>query len=169
MRIKGIDEYLEAAKIIKKKYPYTNFYIAGFVEDDEYKEKIASYQDYVIPLGFVKDITSEIKKCHCTVLPSYGGEGVPNVLLESSAMGRICIGSRIPGICDVIDEGVTGYLFEPKSIQSLAEAMEKVLILNDDERLGMCVAARRKVERCFDRGIVIRKYMDEIYQLRASN
>ena len=130
MKLKGIDEFLEAAKRTKEKYPNTNFYIAGFVEEDEYKKKIDSYGNVVIPLGFVKDITAKIKKCHCTILPSHGGEGGPTVLLESAAMGRICIGSNIPGTSDVIENGKNGYLFETGNVDSLVNAIDKVIELD---------------------------------------
>lgn len=162
MKLKGIDEYLEAAKRTKEKYPNTNFYIAGFIEEDEYKEKVASYGDAVIPLGFVKDINKEIEKCHCTILPSHGGEGVPNVLLESAAMGRICIGSRIPGTSDVIDDGKTGYLFKTGNVASLISAIAKVIKLSPEQKTEMGLAGRAKVEKEFNREIVIRKYLDEV-------
>lgn len=162
MKLKGIDEYLEAAKRIRKKYLNAYFYIAGFIEEEKYKEKVASYGDAVVPLGFIKDITAEINKCHCTILPSHGGEGVPNVLLESAAMGRICIGSRIPGTEDVIDDGKTGYLFETGNVDSLVKAIEKVIKQSAEQRTEMGLAARSKVEREFNREIVIRKYMDEV-------
>ena len=162
MKLKGIDEFLEAAKRTKEKYPNTNFYIAGFIEEGEYKDKVAGYGDAVVPLGFVKDITGEIKKCHCTILPSHGGEGVPNVLLESSAMGRICIGSRIPGTEDVIDDGKTGYLFEPGNVESLVEAIDKVMKLSIEQKKEMGKAGRVKVEKEFNRETVIQKYMDEV-------
>jgi len=99
MKLKGIDEYLKAAEIIKTKYPNTEFIIAGWNEEEEYKKIVAEYQEksFVNYIGFRDDINDWIAKCNCTVLPSHGGEGVPNVLLESAAMGRICIGSNIPG------------------------------------------------------------------------
>ena len=162
MKLKGIDEYLEAAKRTKEKYPNANFFIAGFIEEGEYKDKVASYRDAVVPLGFVKDITGEIKKCHCTILPSHGGEGVPNVLLESAAMGRICIGSRIPGTKEVIDNGMTGYLFEAGSVEDLVAAIDMVMKLSVEDRVAMGVAGRAKVEKEFDRGIVIDKYLNEV-------
>lgn len=162
MKLKGIDEFLEAAKRTKENYPNTNFYIAGFIEEGEYKDKVASYGDAVVPLGFVKDITEEIKKCHCTILPSHGGEGVPNVLLESAAMGRICIGSRIPGTVDVIDDGRSGYLFEPGNVGSLVNAIDKVLKLSAEQKTQMGKVGRAKVEKEFNREIVIQKYMDEV-------
>ena len=162
MKLKGIDEFLEAARRTRKKYPNTFFYIAGFIEEGEYREKVASYGDAVVPLGFVKDIASEIKKCHCTILPSHGGEGVPNVLLESAAMGRICIGSRIPGTEDVIIDGTSGYLFETGNIESLVDAIEMVIKLNAEEKAAMGKAAREKVEKEFDRDIIIQKYLYEV-------
>ena len=162
MKLKGIDEYLEAAKIIKEKYPSTNFFIAGFVEESEYREKIANYGEAVVHLGFIKDIVSEIKKCHCTILPSHGGEGVPNVLLESAAMGRICIGSNIPGTKDVIDDGTTGYLFEVGNVDSLVNAIEKVIVLDNQEKQRMGLNGRIKMEKEFNREIVIQKYMTEV-------
>ena len=162
MKLKGMDEFLEAAKRTKGKYPNTNFYIAGFIEDGEYKEKVASYGDAVIPLGFQKDIVSWIKKCYCTILPSHGGEGVPNVLLESAAMGRICIGSRIPGTEDVIDDGKTGYLFEAGNVESLVEAIDKVMKLSAEDRVAMGKAGRAKVEKEFNREIVVQKYIEEV-------
>lgn len=162
MKLKGIDEFLEAAKQTKERYPNTNFYIAGFIEEGEYKDKVESYGNVVIPLGFIKDITAEIKKCHCTILPSHGGEGVPNVLLESAAMGRICIGSNIPGTADVIADGKTGYLFEAGNAESLINVIDKVVQLSVEERSQMGLAGRTKVEKEFNREIVIKKYIDEV-------
>ena len=126
MKIKGIDEYLEAAKQIKEKHSNVNFYVAGFIEEEKYKTIIEEYNSKGIIkyIGFQKDIKSWIEKCHCTVLPSHGGEGVPNVLLESSAMGRVCIASDINGSKDVIDNNKTGYLFEVRKSDELTNRIE---------------------------------------------
>ena len=164
MKLKGIDEYLDAARIIKHKHPDTEFLIAGWNEEEEYKKIIDDYQnqDIVNYIGFRNDIGDWIQKCHCTVLPSHGGEGVPNVLLESAATGRACIGSRINGTMDVIDENKTGYLFETGNAQSLADQIENFLGLSDEEKNAMGKAGRQKMEREYDRQIVIRKYIDEV-------
>lgn len=164
MKLKGIDEYLEAAKRIKGKYSNTEFLIAGWNEEEEYKKIVVDYQErgFVNYIGFRDDIGDWIAKCDCTVLPSHGGEGVPNVLLESAATGRACIGSMINGTMDVIEDGVTGYLFETGKADSLAEQIEKFLNLSAEEKDAMGKAGREKVEREFDRQIVIRKYCDEV-------
>ncbi len=164
MALKGIDQYLETAKVVKESYPNTNFYIAGFIEEEMYKPIIDEYDSKGIIkyIGFQRDIKSWIEKCHCTIIPSYGGEGVPNVLLESAAMGRVCIASKINGSKDAIEDGVTGYLFETGSSDDLTDKVKEFLSLSFDDKVNMGLAGRSKVEKEFDRQIVIEKYLVEI-------
>ncbi|WP_300082496.1 glycosyltransferase family 4 protein [uncultured Thomasclavelia sp.] len=164
MKLKGIDEYLEAAKIIKQKYKNVNFYIAGWNEEQEYIDKVHDYENkgYVKYLGFQNNIYEWIKKCQCVILPSHGGEGIPNVLLEAAATGRICIASRINGSKDVIDETITGFLFEKNDYYDLASKIEMVLSMNNVQKEIMALNARRKIEQKFDRKIVVNKYLEEL-------
>lgn len=164
MKLKGIDEYLACAEMIREKYPQTKFYIAGWNEEEEYMRKVEDAQNagYVEYVGFRKDIDQWIEKCHCTILASYGGEGVPNVLLESAATGRICIASNINGSKDVVEHGKTGYLFEKANAQDLVTQVEKFVLLSDEEKSAMGRAGREKVEREFDREIVVKAYLDEV-------
>lgn len=169
MKLKGIDQYIETAQIIKEKYPNTNFYIAGFIEEDKYKTIIDKYDSKGIIkyIGFQKDIKPWIEKCHCTILPSHGGEGVPNVLLESTAMGRVCIASKISGSKDVVEDGVTGYLFETGNSEDLIDKVKKFLDLSFEDKVKMGLAGRVKVEREFDRQIVIDDYLEEINKING--
>ena len=164
MKLKGIDQYLQAAEIITKKYPKTKFYIAGWNEQPKYMELVKEAQKAgsVEYIGFRKDIDQWIEKCHCTILPSHGGEGVPNVLLESAATGRICIGSKINGTMDVIEDGKTGYLFNTGDGEDLARQIEKFILLSPEAKAAMGKAGREKVEREFDRQIVVNKYLEEV-------
>ena len=164
MRLKGIDEYIQAAEMIRRKHPNTRFFIAGWNEQPEYmklveKAEKAGWVEYV---GFRKDIDKWIEKCHCTILPSHGGEGIPNVLLETAATGRICIGSKINGTLDVIDDGKTGFLFNVCDAKDLADKIEKFLSLSFVEKAAMGKAGRLKVEREFDRNIVVEAYLKEV-------
>ena len=164
MKLKGIDQFLQAAEIIRKKYANTKFIIAGWNEQPEYMKLVENAQKagWVEYIGFRKDIDTWIEKCHCTILPSHGGEGVPNVLLESASTGRICIGSKINGTMDVIEDGKTGYLFNTGDGQDLASKIEKFILLSKEEKNAMGLAGRKKVEREFDRQIVIDKYLEEV-------
>ena len=113
-------------------------------------------------IGFRKDINDWIKKSNCIILPSHGGEGVPNVLLEASAMGRPCIASNINGSKDVVSDGVTGYLFDAGNAESLIDKAEKFVNLPYEEKVKMGLNGRHKIENEFDRKIVIKKYIKEI-------
>lgn len=164
MRVKGIDEYIEAAKTIKSKYRNTEFFVAGWIEEERYKEIIGENvkKGIINYIGFRKDIKDWIAKCHCTVLPSHGGEGVPNVLLESAATGRICIGSNINGTMDVIENEVTGFVFEKGSAQDLVKNIEKMLSMSFEELTEMSIRSRKKIEKEFNRNLVIKLYKDEV-------
>lgn len=163
MEAKGIDQYLECARRIRARHEDTRFYVAGFIEEKKYETLIEGYvsDGSVEYLGFRDDIDEWIRRCSCTVLPSLGGEGVPNAVLESAATGRPCIASNIPGSRDAVEDGVTGYLFTPGSTEELTDKVERFLALSAQERENMGLAGRAKMEREFDREIVIGKYIME--------
>ncbi len=162
MKDKGIDEYLSAAEFIKAKYPKTEFHICGFCEP-EYEKCMEDIKNKgtVIYHGMVQDVREVLKDMHCTVLPSYH-EGMANVLLESAACARPVIASNIPGCRETFDEGVTGFGCEAKSTRSLVEAIEKFLVLTHEQKERMGKEGRVKVEKCFDRQIVVEAYIKEI-------
>lgn len=162
MKDKGIDEYLSAAEFIKAKYPNTEFHICGFCEP-EYEKCMEDIKNKgtIIYHGMVQDVREVLKDMHCTVLPSYH-EGMANVLLESASSARPVIATNIPGCCETFDEGVTGFGCEAKSTQSLIDAIEKFLLLSHEEKAQMGKAGRVKIEKRFDRQIVVEAYIKEI-------
>ncbi|MEH7380054.1 glycosyltransferase [Bacillus sp. JJ1533] len=97
MKSKGIDELLQAAKIVKQKYPNVQFDLVGGCEEDYHRQLSELNQLGVITYhGQQNDVRSFIKESHAAILPSYH-EGTANVLLESASAGRVVIASRIPG------------------------------------------------------------------------
>jgi len=162
--LKGVDQYLEAAERIKEDHKSVNFYIAGFIEEEKFKSIIENYHSKGIInyLGFQTDIKSWIRQCHCTILPSLGGEGVPNTLLESSAMGRVCIASNIPGSKEVVENEKTGFLFTPGNTDELLEKIRNFIQMDYSEKVNMGIAAREKMEKEFDRQIVVEAYMRDV-------
>lgn len=160
MKEKGIDQYLEAAEYIKNKYPNTEFHICGYKEA-EYEGKLQEYVDkgIVIYHGMVMDVREILKDTHCTIHPTYYPEGISNVLLESAACGRPLITTDRSGCRELIDDGVNGFICKQKDSQDLIEKIEKFLALSFEERKQMGVKGREKVEREFDRQIVIDRYM----------
>lgn len=168
MKLKGIDEYLECAQAIRRKYPQTTFYIAGWNEEPAYMEKVneAQKRGDVEYLGFRKDIKMVIEKCHCIIHPAHGGEGISNVLLECAAMGRVCIASDIYGCKEIIDDRTSGFLFKAGDAKDLTDKVEQFVLLSAEEKQQMGKNGREMVTQRFDRDIVVEKYMKEIYSLR---
>lgn len=161
--IKGINEFLACAEIIKKDYPGTHFLIYGDFDDDSYKERVRKLEKLgIVKYGGVKmDMKPYIEAAHAVIHPSYY-EGMTNVVLEHSAMGRPCIGSDIPGVREGIDDGKTGFLFKVKNVDSMVVAVKKFIELPYDDKVKMGKAARAKMEKEFDRDIVTKIYEEEI-------
>lgn len=160
MKEKGIDEYLESAKYIKSKYSNTVFHICGSYEDD-YKDKIQELeaQKIIIYHGLVRNMADIYKSVHCIIHPSYH-EGMANVLLESAACGKVIITSNIHGCMEAVEDGKTGFLVNVKDTESLIKAVERFLQLPFDTRRAMGIAGRKKMEREFDRNMVVRQYLN---------
>jgi len=165
MKEKGIEEYLKAAEYITNKYSNVEFQILGPFEEEKYKEIILNHKNSKIKyLGVSYDVRNEIKEVDCIINPTYH-EGMSNVLLEGAAMVKPLMASNIPGCREIIDNGVNGYLFEPKNEKNLIDTIEKFLTLNEIEKNKMGLASRQKVERTFDRNIIIKAYLEEIYKI----
>lgn len=165
LKDKGIEEFLETAKQIKKKHPNTEFQILGQVEGN-YQERLHNLEaDGIIRhLGSTPDVRPYIGAVECTVMPSYH-EGMSNVNLESAANGRPVITTRVPGCRETVDDGVTGFLVKSKDSYSLIDGVERFLALSYEDKQKMCQMAREKVEREFDRQIVVKAYLEEIETL----
>lgn len=165
MKSKGIEELLQAAKIVKAEYPNTQFDLIGPCEED--------YNSHITELdrlglihyhGQQNDVHSFIKKSHATILPSHH-EGTANVLLESASSGRPVLASRVPGCKETFDENISGIGFEVRNVNSLVEAIIKFINLPYEQKRAMGIAGRKKMENEFDRRIVINAYMNEINNL----
>lgn len=163
MKGKGIDQYLDAAKYIRHKYPNTKFHVLGFCEEN-YEEKLKSLQeDGIIQYhGMQSDVREFHEISHCTIHPTYYPEGMSNVLLESAASGRPIITTNRSGCREIVDEGKNGYVVEQQNSQDLIDKIEMFLNLSHEERKQMGLRGRRKVEEEFDRQIVVDAYVKEI-------
>ena len=163
MKEKGIDQYLEAAKAIRKKYPQTRFHICGACEPEYDGELQKLINDKtVIYHGLVKDIGAIHKVTHCTVHPTYYPEGMSNVLLEACACGRPIVTTDRAGCREIIDAQINGFVVKQKDSNDLIEKLERFIQLPYEQKNAMGLAAREKVEKDFNRQIVVRKYMKEL-------
>ena len=91
------------------------------------------------------------------------------MLLEAAASGRPIITTDRPGCREAIDDGVSGILIPVKDQVALDEAMDRFMQMTTEERRMMGKAGRAKVEKEFDRQIVVEKYMEEINKEEYTN
>lgn len=163
MKEKGIEQYLEAAEYIRDKYPNTNFHILGYCEET-YESKLKKMQDrgYIQYHGMQNDIREFHKTSHCIIHPTYYPEGMSNVLLEAAACGRAIITTNRSGCREIVENEVNGYIIEQQNSPELIQKIERFLSLSYEEKKEMGNFGRRKVEREFDRQIVIQEYLNEI-------
>ncbi|HXS58711.1 MAG TPA: glycosyltransferase family 4 protein [Hanamia sp.] len=166
---KGIFEFVEAARIITKKYPNTIFNVIGPFWQQNLKsntitknvlqnwitEGIIDYQ------GEKKDVKKFIAEADCLVLPSYR-EGTSNTLLEAASMEKPVITTNTTGCKEIVDDGITGYLCKVRDSKDLAEKMEKMLLLSPVQRNEMGKKGRQKIIREFDKQIVLSAYLKAI-------
>lgn len=85
-----------------------------------------------------------------------------NVLLEAAATGRPVIATDISGCRETFEDGISGISFMPGDYRSLVNAVERFILLSRSDREKMGKAGRKKVEKEFDRNIVVNRYMLEL-------
>lgn len=160
---KGIEEYVEAAKKIKIKYPDTVFHVVGPAQKDYETYLQQAQADGVIEYhGKTFDVMPYLRRSHCTVFPSYYAEGMANVLLESASSGRPIITTSCPGCGETVEDKVSGFLVKEKNVEDLTKKIEYFIALPYQSKRKMGLEGRKKMEKEFDRDIVINAYVQEI-------
>lgn len=166
---KGVDDYIEAAKRIKKKYPNTEFNMIGFIEPTEnhYEKELTDLQKQGIVYyrGSQKDVKPWVKRAHAIIHPSTYGEGMSNVLLENASSGRFLITTDNPGCKETVINGKSGYIYHGGNVDELIESITNFLNLDNDTRKSMGIEGRKHVESNFSREIVVDAYKEKIEKI----
>ncbi len=127
---KGIIDLIEAVHLLGEKVSDCKFLVCGDgPEKNTFEKKIYEYKlnDVIELCGQVNkdDIINYYDACDCFVLPSIE-ESFGRVYVEAGARRKASIGCRIGGVSEVIDDGETGCLIEPKDVDALSEAIVKL-------------------------------------------
>ena len=112
--------------------------------------------------GLQKDLTPFYQRCSCFLYPSYYPEGMSNVLLEAAACGRPLIAADRSGCRETVDNGISGYVVPVNDGKAVIEAVKRFLELTDAERKQMGIAGRQKMEKEFDRNLVVKTYLSVV-------
>ncbi len=129
LKDKGIVEFVEAARVLKRRFPHVVIRLIGPVDvnpaslrpeqiESWGREGVVEYRDWV------DDVRPAIADSSVFVLPSYR-EGTPHTVLEAIAMGRPIITSNAPGCRETVREGENGFLVPARDVTALVKAMER--------------------------------------------
>lgn len=163
MKEKGIDDYIAAAEHFRKIRSDVEFHILGdFEENYAATLKDLENRNIVIYHGRQNDVRPYLKNASCLIHPTFYPEGMSNVILEAAATARPVITTRRHGCMEAVDDGITGYLFNERDRNGLLSSIDKFLKLDTKQRIRMGRNGRTKMEREFDRQIVVNAYIDEI-------
>lgn len=134
-------DFILAAEIVLKEFKNVSFLIVGSTsnpEEEKQKEELENLikrkglSSKILFTGFFPDLNYLLSNIEVLVLPSLK-EGVPAVILEAMAMKRPVVASNVGGIPEVVIDGGTGFLVEPKNPEAIAE---KVIYLLKNPRIA---------------------------------
>ena len=162
MKEKGIDELFSAMQRLVAEGQKCFLDVVGPFEEN-YKEKLEEYEKagWLKYHGYQENVIPFIAACDCFVLPSYH-EGMANTNLECASSGRPIITSNIPGCKEAVVNG-SGLLCEPKSVDSLYEAMKKMIQADNREEMG--IVGRKHMEDVFDKKKVVADTINALMQV----
>lgn len=173
---KGLVEFVEAARILKRKRDDIVFVMVG-APDPGNKRSVSDTQldqwkaeGDVVFTGRREDVPELMAMANTVATPTFYREGLPRTLLEAAASGLPLIGTDMPGVREAIDHERNGTLIPTKDSQALANAVEELADdLEKSKRLGASSLERAKNE--FDHQRVIGEYLklyDELWITKAS-
>lgn len=163
---KGVAGYVEAAIALRSSRTDTHFILAGD-RDDGNRDSVSredlerwAREGSILYVGYHDDMPSLLAVSDIVVLPTYYPEGIPRILIEAAAMAKPIVSTTIPGVAEIVEDGVNGTLVPPRDAGALARAVERLL---DSPRLRAeyGAAGRLKAEHEYDDREVAERYVEE--------
>ncbi|MET0309787.1 MAG: sugar transferase [Sphingomonas sp.] len=154
MRDKGIVEFVEAARLVRARFPDSRFRILGPIDPNPTGISLAEIQAWAAAgdvdyLGETRNVAPHLADASVFVLPSYYREGLPRTILEAMACGNPVITTDTPGCRDAVTHELDGFIVPTRDARALAEAMTRFIEAPDlVARMG--ARARETACRRFD-------------------
>lgn len=169
LRDKGVMEFINAAKLLRKQYMgKVRFVLAGDCDinnpsvlyENELKDLLEP--EYIEWVGYQSNMYSLYSACDIVCLPSYR-EGLPKSLIEACSVGRPIVTTNVPGCRECVKDGYNGFLVPAKEVEPLEAALVRLI---DDATLRECFGAnsRKKAESEFS----IDKVVEEHFKVYAA-
>jgi len=133
--IKGHVYVIRAVERVVREYPQVKLFVIGDAHHRKihYKEELIALVDklglneHVIFTGACTDIPKILENIDLVVLATTVPEAFGRVIIEANASCIPVIATRLGGVLDIVDDGVTGLLVEPKDGQGIADAIKRLV------------------------------------------
>jgi glycosyltransferase involved in cell wall biosynthesis len=149
--IKGLRVLFEAFTIARAGRPGLTLTLVGDGDDRRHLEALAAPMGHAVRfLGYrsQEEVAHLLAESDALVLPSFA-EGLPVVLMEAMASARAVIATRVAGVPELVEDGVSGFLVPPGDAASLADRIAR-LADDPDLRGRMGAIGRETVRADFD-------------------
>jgi glycosyltransferase involved in cell wall biosynthesis len=151
--MKGYTHLVEAAKLLREAGAQFSMTLGGDASTEyghgvREKVKQLRLEDTVRLVGQIRDVPSELRSHDIFVLCS-DTEGLPLALLEAMACGLPVVVTRVGGMPEVVENGVTGFIVQPADSQELADRLRQ-LIESPELRIQMGQNAAIRVRKNHD-------------------
>jgi glycosyltransferase involved in cell wall biosynthesis len=172
IRSKGVLEFAQAAKFIRKQNPHTVFLLVG--SDDYQSADVLTCDERdliaksVTCLGARNDVPELLSISNIFVLPTFYREGIPRVLLEAASMGLPIIATSVPGCKEVVEQNINGLLVPARDVEKLKQAI-KTLIVEPLLCRQFGQASRQRAITYFDLSIIVGQTAAIYKQLLTQN
>jgi glycosyltransferase involved in cell wall biosynthesis len=163
--IKGVKEFVDAAKTLRAKGVSARFVLAGDTDPSNPscvpQAQLLAWQDTgaIEWWGHQDDMPSIYRRSSLVCLPSHGGEGIPKVLMEGAASGRALITTNVPGCRDIVRHRVNGIVVAPGDAAAVAAAIEE-LLCKPETRFDMARSSRELAVNEFSQTVVVDQTLD---------
>ena len=151
---KGLEYFIDAAKLVLKKHTNARFFIVGDGPlKDKLQQMIRQYhlEKFVYMLGYRSDIQNVMSQCDFIVLSSLW-EGLPLTPIEAFSVSKTVVATSVDGTPEIVKNNENGLLVEPKNIEQLADSI-CYLIENSDfrEKLELCAKSTYDLKFSFNK------------------
>jgi glycosyltransferase involved in cell wall biosynthesis len=167
---KGVRELAGAMRRLKPRYPELRLTLLGelgaanrtAISQEELDGWVG--EGLLVHAGKTNDVRPFMAAADAVILPSYR-EGMPRALLEAAAMARPLLASDVPGCREIVRDGENGLLFEVRSEQVMADAIERFILAGPEQRRTWANKSRAIAESDYDERLVIAAYRSAVIAL----
>jgi len=171
LKEKGVLEFIESARRIKKDFPEATFVLCGYLDRNHpnaiEKEVIdKACQDGALDfIGTVADTRPYLNQSRCFVMPSFYNEGMNRSIMDALAMGVPVITTNNRGCRDLVQDGRTGFIVRPRDVAELCDKMRRVLTMDEPDWAAMSCEATGFAKEHLDDSRVVAIYREVVRSL----